>query len=251
MPSWKKVISSGSAAHLLNITASNLPNIYKNNVLMYDTASGVVTYFSSSLDNRVYVQQSGTVRYDNTAQTPMTNTIVMLFNDNGTEIAPLTTTDSNGNFNFARVPIGNYYIQFETSKPWGGVNITDALLISQHIAGNLLTGIRQLAADVNGDGVIDANDIDLIGTAIQQELTSDVSNYRVNNSITSFTAGDWVFGSGSGANFRGWRMVLNKSVSPSLGVVSTYGIPLTASADNTNLLYTALCLGDVNGSYTP
>ena len=238
MPSWKKVILSGSAAHLLNITASNLPNIYKNNVLMYDTASGVITYFTSSLDNRVYVQQSGSVKYDNANQTSMTNTTVMLFNDIGTRIVPSTTTDSNGNFNFARVPIGNYYVQFQTNKPWGGINAADASLIEAHINGNPLTNIRKLAADVDGDGDIDNSDYGLV-------------NNRVNNSILSFPAGNWVFGSGSGANFRGWRMVSSQAVSPSLGVVSSMGIPLTASANNTNLQYLALCLGDVNGSYIP
>ena len=238
MPSWKKVILSGSAAHLLNITASNLPNIYKNNVLMYDTASGVITYFTSSLDNRVYVQQSGSVKYDNTAQTSMTNTTVKLLKSNGTQFTSVIT-DSNGNFNFARVPVGNYYVQFETSKSWGGVNTNDANLIEAHIGGsNPLTNIRKLAADVDSDGDIDNIDYGLVLN-------------RVNNSILSFPAGDWVFGSGSGANFRGWRMVSSQAVSPSLGVVSSMGIPLTASANNTNLQYLALCLGDVNGSYIP
>ena len=252
MPSWKKVIVSGSSAHVLNITASNLPNLYKNHVLMYNTASGVITYFTSSLDNRVYVQQSGTVRYDNTALTPMTNTRVTLFDESGTQVTSVDTNATTGDFNFGPVPIGNYYVQFETSKPWGGVNMVDESRISQHAAvGNVLTGIRQLAADVDGDDNIDASDITLIGDAIQQESTSDVSNYR----------GNWVFGSGSGANFRGWYGInataldstaTQNGVTSSLnGAVSSMGIPLTASANNTNLQYLALCLGDVDGSYIP
>ena len=236
MPSWKKVILSGSAAHLLNITASNLPNIYKNNVLMYDTASGVITYFSSSLDNRVYVQQSGSVKYDNTAQTSMTNTTVKLLKSNGTQFR-LVITDSNGNFNFGQVPVGNYYVRFQTSKPWGGVTATDALLISRHFSNTqLLTGIRQLAADINASNTITTTD------ALQ-------ANQRYALLRSSFTAGNWVFGSGSGENFRGWFM--NGQTSLSNWAVSSIGIPLTASADNINLQYWALSVGDVNGSYTP
>jgi hypothetical protein len=239
MPSWKKVIVSGSSAHVLNITASNLPNLYKNHVLMYNTASGVITYFTSSLEPPPNtVLQSGSVKYDNTGLTPMTYTRVTLFDESGTQFTSVVTNATTGDFNFGQVPVGNYYVQFQTSKPWGGVNISDASRISQHAAGRPLTGIRQLAADVDGDGDIDNDDY------------SSVNN-RVNNSILSFPAGNWVFGSGSGANFRGWRMVSSQAVSPSLGVVSSMGIPLTASANNTNLQYLALCLGDVNGSYTP
>ena len=48
MPSWKKILQSGSAVHVLNITASGLPNSSQPNIIGYDTASGRFTYFSTS-----------------------------------------------------------------------------------------------------------------------------------------------------------------------------------------------------------
>ena len=48
MPSWKKILQSGSAVHVLNITASSLPNLSQPNVIGYDTASGRFTFFSTS-----------------------------------------------------------------------------------------------------------------------------------------------------------------------------------------------------------
>ena len=48
MPSWKKILQSGSAVHVLNITASSLPNLSQPNIIGYDTASGRFTYFSTS-----------------------------------------------------------------------------------------------------------------------------------------------------------------------------------------------------------
>ena len=254
MPSWKKVIVSGSAAHVLNITASNLPNLYKNHVLMYNTSSGVITYFSSSLEPPPNtVQLAGTVKYNNMTQTPMTNTTVRLIDSSGNLVTSDTTNTTTGDFNFEPVPIGNYYVQFQTSKPWGGVTNSDMQLISQHAAaGNLLTGIRQLAADVDGDDVIEASDINLIAAATPVGMgPANVSDYK----------GEWVFGSGSGPNFRGWyginafpvgeTAIPYGTISPSNGAVSSIGIPLTASVNNTNLQYLALCLGDVNGSYNP
>jgi hypothetical protein len=252
MPSWKRVIVSGSAAHVLNITASNLPNLYKNHVLMYDTASGAVTYWTSSLEPPSNtVQLMGTVRYDNGAQTPMTNTTVRLIDSSG---IPYTSviTNASGDFNFGfNIPIGNYYVHIQTNKPWGGTTSSDSLRILQHINGNSLTGIRKLAADVNGDDTINGVDISLIMQAFLSS-PANVSGYK----------GEWVFGSGSGENFRGWYeinaiggfggpAIPNGTISPSNGAVSSFGIPLTASADNTNLQYLALCLGDVDGSYTP
>jgi hypothetical protein len=48
MPSWKKILQSGSAVHVLNITASGLPNSSQPNIIGYDTASGRFTYFLTS-----------------------------------------------------------------------------------------------------------------------------------------------------------------------------------------------------------
>lgn len=48
MPSWKKILQSGSAVHVLNITASSLPNSFQPNIIGYDTASGRFTFFSTS-----------------------------------------------------------------------------------------------------------------------------------------------------------------------------------------------------------
>jgi hypothetical protein len=48
MPSWKKILQSGSAIDVLNITASGLPNSLQPNIIGYDTASGRFTYFSTS-----------------------------------------------------------------------------------------------------------------------------------------------------------------------------------------------------------
>ena len=238
MPSWKKVISSGSALSVLNITASNLSNTFEQAILIYDTASGAVTYWTSSLEPPTNtVLQSGTVRYNNTAQTPMTNTTVRLLDESGTQVTSVIT-NATGDFNFGPVPIGNYYVQFQTSKPWGGINTTDALNIARHFSNTqLLTGIRKLAADINATNTINITDA---LQAIQRSVSQR----------SSFTAGDWVFGTtATDTTFRGWFM--NGQTSLSNWAVSSIGIPLTASVDNTNLQYWALSVGDVNGSYTP
>jgi len=48
MPSWKKILQSGSAVHVLNITASSLPSSSQPNIIGYDTASGRFTFFPTS-----------------------------------------------------------------------------------------------------------------------------------------------------------------------------------------------------------
>ena len=65
MPSWKKILQSGSAVHVLNITASSLPNSTQPNVIGYNTTSGTFTYFSTSslVSGGSVIGGSGTANY--------------------------------------------------------------------------------------------------------------------------------------------------------------------------------------------
>jgi len=65
-------------------------------------------------------------------------------------------------------PMGYYYVsglandryqlRVDMSKAAGGVTISDAQLINNHVADSILSGIFAHAADVNGDGLIMSND---------------------------------------------------------------------------------------------
>jgi len=48
MPSWKKVIVSGSQAHLQGITASNLTNTTTGQIVGYSPTTGILSYFNTS-----------------------------------------------------------------------------------------------------------------------------------------------------------------------------------------------------------
>jgi len=152
---------------------------------------------------------AGNVNYDNTANTVMTNTTVYL--KQGSATIATTTTDANGHYEFIGLIPGNYSVSASSTKPWGGVNSNDALLIMKHFANiNLLSGLRLAAADVNGDHAV--NSIDALLAA-----------KRFVNQINGFSVGDWVF------------------------QVNT----VTISNANVTNDFKALCFGDVNGSHSP
>ncbi|MFZ9938940.1 MAG: T9SS type A sorting domain-containing protein [Bacteroidia bacterium] len=154
---------------------------------------------------------TGQVRYDNSAQSPMTNCTVELRNAQGVSIQTATTNNL-GQYSFSSVPSGNYTLAVSSNKPWGGVNSTDALNVARHFSSvALLPGIRSNAADVNLSNSINSTD----ALRISQRTVSQIS---------SFTAGDWYF------------------QSPTAAVTS--GIN-----QQPNIL--ALCYGDVNGSFNP
>jgi hypothetical protein len=117
--------------------------------------------------------------YDNTISTPLSDVSVLLFDDDDRYWQ--TETDAHGNFAFNNIPENNYTINVVCHKPWGGVNSTDALLIERHFIGlTPLTGLRLLAADVNGSGTVNAADALLVAQRFTQV-------------INSFPAGDWIF----------------------------------------------------------
>ncbi len=152
---------------------------------------------------------SGTVAYDNTAGSVMNNVSVNLMQ--GSALVATTTTDNSGHYNFGSLTPGSYTVRAASSKPWGGVNSADALLILKHFAGiSTLAPFRALAANVNADAAV--NSIDALMAA-----------KRFVNQISSFPAGDWLFQA-------------NTVVLGSSNVINNFS---------------ALCFGDVNGSYTP
>ncbi|MCX6269787.1 MAG: FG-GAP-like repeat-containing protein [Bacteroidetes bacterium] len=159
---------------------------------------------------------SGFVRYANPVGTPMTNTNIDL--KLGGSLVNTDITDASGSYGFTDVLLGYYRLVGHTSKPWGGVNATDALRAAQYFVGMIPTPVPPnpdtlyvRAADVNGSGYVNTVDALLI---LQ----------RFAGVITSFPVGDWLFA----------RPLIN---------ISTPG-DYTAN-------FKAVCFGDVNGSYTP
>jgi hypothetical protein len=127
------------------------------------------------------VTVSGILNYANVAETPLDNSTVELWNDDGTVMIASTTTDVNGYYEFAGVLPGDYSLQASTTKAWGGVDQTDAFLI--YGTPGAFTGIFFLAADVNESGDIDQTDAFIVYGRTQPPYDKP----------SSWTAPDWVF----------------------------------------------------------
>ncbi|MCX6271120.1 MAG: carboxypeptidase regulatory-like domain-containing protein [Bacteroidetes bacterium] len=155
---------------------------------------------------------TGTVTYGNTANTPMTNTTVQLFNQSNV-LVKSAVTDANGQYVINGVQAGNYTLTATCTKATGGINAVDALSILKHFVGMItLTGIHLKAADVSG------------GIPVVNSLDALMVQKRFVGLITTFPVGDWVF-----------------EVKPvAVTDVTTYTVDLKA-----------LCTGDVNGSFIP
>ena len=108
---------------------------------------------------------------------------------------------------------GWYQIEPRISRPWGGVNSSDALLVLQHYSGAAaLTGLPLLASDVNGSQTVNASDALLIAR-------------RFSGMVSSCPVADW----------------LTDLTGPSQA--RPYGsAPIPIST---------ICAGDVNASYIP
>lgn len=169
----------------------------------YDSDDVVVTIYENTI--------SGVVTYDNVAQSPLSNVNVYL-NDDSKAVVASATTNANGVYTFPPVPNGTYTITAATSKAWGGVNSTDALVIMQHfIMIDTLEGLRLAGADVDATGYVNTTDAFNVARRFAQL-------------INSFAAGDWLF--------EETEVILNE--------------------DNfVSVDFQGLCYGDVNGSHIP
>ncbi|MHC1706707.1 MAG: C25 family cysteine peptidase [Bacteroidales bacterium] len=171
---------------------------------------GCSSYDSIQVNIIIVDTLSGSVSYSNTVQTPLGEIFLNL--KSGNILINTTESQSNGHFVFYEVNPGNYQISASCSKPWGGVNATDALLTMKHFVGmTYLSGLYLKAADVDNSNMVNALDALMI-------------QKRSVGFITGFPAGDWIFSKPS-LIFNGLE-------------------PLDVSVKG-------LCVGDVNGSHLP
>ncbi len=197
-------------------STQSTPSVTYANPGVYDVSLTVGNpYASHSLTKTGYIvvginSFSGQIHYDNSLLSPMNNTTVNLVQ--GTNVVYSTTTDASGNFSFDNIPLGTYTLQPQCTKPWGGGNGTDALLITKHFVGmSTLTGVRRQAGDIDNSAYV--NTVDALG--VQR---------RFIQMISSFPSGDWAFEN---------------------PVISLTGSALEPVSIKT------VCFGDVNGSFTP
>ena len=139
------------------------------------TSTDAVTVFTVGQN-----QVTGTFKYNNTPQTPMTNSTVECRDANNVVLMS-AQTDATGAYSMSGMTNGTYTVTGVTSKPWGGVNSVDALGIARSFTGAApLVGLRVKAADVNGSNTI--NSLDALTTS-----------RRFSGSIASFTVGNWAY----------------------------------------------------------
>ncbi len=209
---WEWTFSGGNplTATIPNPTVTyDIPGIYS---VTLTVSNG---YTVSTLTRTDYIlvgsqTLSGQLSYDNSLSTPLNNTLVLL--KQGSANFAQTTTGAGGDYQLEQIPPGSYSLDASCSKPWGGVNATDALLIMKQFVGlGQLAGIRLKAADIDNNTIVNAVD----ALAVQR---------RTVGMISGFPAGDWVF------------------EKPQL-----FFSGLSQISQN----FKGLCTGDVNGSYTP
>ncbi|HRZ76976.1 MAG TPA: dockerin type I domain-containing protein, partial [Bacteroidales bacterium] len=168
----------------------------------------------SSTDNvRILVLQvhdlTGRLYYDNSMATGIANAEVYL-SQSGHGIIDTAYTGNDGGYSF-RAPVGIYSLSTGITKPWGGVNATDALVVARHaVFLTQLQGLRFDAGDVNLNDAVNATD------ALQ--IMRRFVGY-----ISTFNAEDWL-------NDMGGTFHLNGDMTRNIK---------------------AICAGDVDGTYVP
>ncbi|HRY98607.1 MAG TPA: T9SS type A sorting domain-containing protein, partial [Bacteroidales bacterium] len=107
---------------------------------------------------------SGQVYYDNQYQTPLPG-FGVIFSPMNSKVADTIFTRFNGLFDIDSLADGTYTVGGFSNQPWawGGVNATDALLVTRHfIYLDTLDPFRALVGDVNGSKSINSTDAMLI-----------------------------------------------------------------------------------------
>ncbi len=165
---------------------------------------------------------SGSVKYANSAASPMQNAMMSVKNFSNTVIGT-ATTNSSGIFNFPSIASGNYKMTITPADTGRGCNSTDALAILNHFALVMpLTGMKLAAADVNYSHTVNGADALLVLK-------------RFTGQITTFPAGDYLYHSDTvivnGSNVSNDLLMLH------FGDVNASYIPGTKSPASVGLVY--------------
>ncbi len=194
--------SDGSSGQYLNVSATG--------VYWVQTTSAGGCISSDTIAIWIGYTLKGDLTYANTLMTGMNNTKLNL------NEAPNSQVDSvilgvTGAYQFDNLWNATYKMVPTITKPWGGINSTDALAIMKHFVGLIyLNGIHLLAGDVDMTGYVNSAD-------------ALMTQKRYIGMVTSFPAGDWVWEDDD---------------------VVIFGL-------NVDYDFQTLCFGDVNGSYNP
>ncbi|MCX6270033.1 MAG: dockerin type I domain-containing protein, partial [Bacteroidetes bacterium] len=185
-----------------------------NIVYTYNDANNCQNSATKTIQVSLFPRITGVIKYDNTPQTPLGNVWVIRKTTANVVIDSTISQIGAGVYWFRCLTSGTYNLSARTSIPWAGsqVNATDAMLIAQAGVGLItLSTLRYEAGDVNNSGTLNAADALIVMR-------------RFVGLLPSYTIADWQF-------------EMNSTV-----VVTT--------GDATRNI-TAICAGDVNGSYAP
>lgn len=153
---------------------------------------------------------TGTVRYGNTALSPLSNVWVRAYNATTNAAVDSVLTPVGGAYSLTLAP-GSYVIRPRSTRSTGGLNATDALFISRHFTSQItLLGVYRTAADVNNSNTVNSSD------ALQV-------SQRFSGILAQFNRGPWTF------------------ETPTVTVA-----PNQATATELK----GVCTGDVNGSWS-
>ncbi|SHJ15308.1 Por secretion system C-terminal sorting domain-containing protein [Tangfeifania diversioriginum] len=177
---------------------------------------------------------SGTVMYNNTAQTPMANVVLKLFDSNDDQVGDdVVTSETNpGNFEFTGLCAGDYTVVASDTSKVGYINATDAGAANAWgTAGGDIEYVQFLAGDVNDNLLINSTD----AQAIQ--------NYFVFGG--SFTK-PWEYWSAGSVIHSNYNPFSSNAIPPHPAAIEV----VISGGDVTHDLY-AQATGDFNGSFGP
>jgi hypothetical protein len=222
-PPYNVTISNGTSSNTYNLVMG--PNLVVNvspqstttySCTVVSDLNGCANYGIGTTTvtvqacNSMFNKIKGKILYDNAANTAITNTRVVLVS-NTLGALDSVYTDAFGYYQFDSITAGDYSVYPRITKPWGGINSTDALKIMRYFVNlDSLSPLEVAAADVTMNFAVNSIDALLVMK-------------RFVHMVSAFPSGDWQY-----------------SIPP-----------ITVSGSDATVNILAICSGDVDNSYVP